>query len=720
MPAGAVHVKRHQKRRPDEPLPYLFYPQPETLTCDDGVLWDVDYNGVDEWNEAVLLTPSGSCSLIALLFWPSDPDSEFPDLTWGVWDDDGPGGLPSTLLDTGTEGPDYDQWFRVDLGSPIFIPFGDDIYIGWLDENGDPYYYNGLDAVLDSCNYWYDGVDWILDPWFDGDFMIRGICELAPVADDVKPGSVTSPGPGVPQGTSLNPEVVIRNMGLNTATFDVICDIDSVGSLILVYSDTVNITGLSSLTDTSVIFSKLWNAASASGINYFVTVYTTLVGDLNPGNDTLTSTTVTYDPSKVIQSPYTASPPTIDGFLTPGEWSGATTRDVSDLIGTPDANDPFGSAAFYVMNDVANLYMAVSAAGDLTTDDFDQIAPYFDDNNDHVFPSAPDTSEGNYWLWKITGADSLSHRWIQAGGVFGNEHLVGYPGAIGDASGHLQFELQVPLGTLAQELNASAGDTVGFFILAIDGFDFSTYGWWPYDTDPTTGWYTPSEYGDIILEEMPIIHDGAMISIDSLPDTLCTDSAYTPCVTAVNSGNVTETFDVHFVIPQAAYDETTTVASLDPGDTARICFPNWTVPSLPDSTWYTMTSCALVPGDTVSGNDCITDSSFAHTCEVGIEEGWREFAAPKVFALGQCTPNPFHRKTDISYQIPAKTEVSLKVYDLSGRLVRTLKDGAQEPGYYTVAWDGRDNDRLAAPSGIYLYRMMAVEFVSTRKLVLLR
>ena len=720
FPAGFMTGKGLRRGKVSEHSAYLFFPALETLACDDGILWDVEYNGDDTWNEAVRLTPSGSCSLIALLFWPSDPDSEAPNLTWGVWDDDGPGGLPSTLLDTGTDGPDYDQWFRVDLGNSIFIPFGDDIYIGWLDENGDPYYYNGVDSILDSCNYWYDGVDWILDPWFDGDFMIRGICEPAPVADDVKPSSVTSPGPGVPQGTSLNPEVVVRNMGLNIATFDVICDIDSVGSLILVYSDTVNITGLSSLTDTSVIFSKLWNAANASGINYLVTVYTTLVGDLNPGNDTLTSTTVTYDPSKVIQSPYTMSPPTINGFLAPGEWSGATTRDVTDLLGTPDPNDPFGSASFYVMNDAASLYMAVDGAADITVDDFDQIALYFDDNHDNAFPSAPDTSEGNYWLWKITGNDSLSHRWIQAGGFLGNEYLVGFPGAIGITSGHQQFELQIPLGSLAQELNASAGDTVGFFILTIDGFDFSTYGWWPYDTDPTTGWYTPSEYGDIILEPAPIIHDGGVVSIDSPVDTVCTDSTYTPCVTVVNFGTATETFDVDFSIPAAAYDETTTVSNLAPSGTTQVCFPDWTVPSLPDSNWYTMTSCAYVSADTDSSNDCITDSVFAHMCVVGIDEGWREFAAPRVFALGQCAPNPFHRKTDIRYQIPVKAEVSLKVYDLSGRLVRTLKDGAQEPGYYTAAWDGRDKNRLKVPSGIYLYRMMAGEFVSTQKLVLLR
>ncbi|TET45152.1 T9SS type A sorting domain-containing protein [candidate division TA06 bacterium] len=189
IPAGTTPEKRLQARKKDGTSPLLFSPQPETMACDDGVLAGVDYNGVEEWNEAVRLTPPGSCSLTALIYWSSDPDLEYPRLTWGVWDDDGPGGLPSTLLDSGTVRPIYDNWFRVDLDSSIFIPLGEDIYIGWLDLHGAPYYVNGLDFFLDSCNYWFDGLEWQFDPWFDGDFMIRGICGyVTGVAEELSPG----------------------------------------------------------------------------------------------------------------------------------------------------------------------------------------------------------------------------------------------------------------------------------------------------------------------------------------------------------------------------------------------------------------------------------------------------------------------------------------------------------------------------------------------------
>ena len=205
IPAGTTPEKRLQARKRDGTSPLLFSPQPETMACDDGVLTGVDYNGVEEWNEAVRLTPSGSCSLTALLYWPSDPDAEFPDLTWGVWDDDGPGGLPSTLLDSGTVTPTYDNWFRLDLGAPILVPLGDNIYVGWFDLNGDPFFVNGFDASFDSCNYWFDGVEWLLDPWFDGDFMIRGICGYATgVAEELSPGGRTPRTPALLQN-SPNP-----------------------------------------------------------------------------------------------------------------------------------------------------------------------------------------------------------------------------------------------------------------------------------------------------------------------------------------------------------------------------------------------------------------------------------------------------------------------------------------------------------------------------------
>jgi len=94
---------------------------------------------------------------------------------------------------------------------------------------------------------------------------------------------------------------------------------------------------------------------------------------------------------------------------------------------------------------------------------------------------------------------------------------------------------------------------------------------------------------------------------------------------------------------------------------------------------------------------------------------------PKFFALGQSYPNPFEKITEIRYQIGIgsrqKSVVSMNIYDITGRLVKTLVNEPQEPGYYKVLWDGKDNLDNAVPSGIYFYRIEAGNFTAMKKIV---
>jgi hypothetical protein len=65
-------------------------------------------------------------------------------------------------------------------------------------------------------------------------------------------------------------------------------------------------------------------------------------------------------------------------------------------------------------------------------------------------------------------------------------------------------------------------------------------------------------------------------------------------------------------------------------------------------------------------------------------------------------PNPFHGSTEIAFSVPASASVSLKVYDISGRLVRTLVEGTLEAGSHRVVWDGRTGAGSATAPGVYL------------------
>jgi hypothetical protein len=94
-------------------------------------------------------------------------------------------------------------------------------------------------------------------------------------------------------------------------------------------------------------------------------------------------------------------------------------------------------------------------------------------------------------------------------------------------------------------------------------------------------------------------------------------------------------------------------------------------------------------------------------------------AAPMV-RLAQNVPNPFRPSTSIRYELKAPGAVSLRVYDVSGRTVRTLIDGHQDALAQAVEWDGTDDAGRAVASGVYFYRLDAPGVSETRRMVLSR
>jgi flagellar hook assembly protein FlgD len=102
----------------------------------------------------------------------------------------------------------------------------------------------------------------------------------------------------------------------------------------------------------------------------------------------------------------------------------------------------------------------------------------------------------------------------------------------------------------------------------------------------------------------------------------------------------------------------------------------------------------------------------------GVEESKEEM--PAGVLLYQNEPNPFVEVTNIKFQIPNKSRVRLKVYDLSGRLVKILVDNEMERGYYEVKWDGRNSFGEKVGEGIYFYELQAGKLKTVKKTILLR
>jgi hypothetical protein len=94
---------------------------------------------------------------------------------------------------------------------------------------------------------------------------------------------------------------------------------------------------------------------------------------------------------------------------------------------------------------------------------------------------------------------------------------------------------------------------------------------------------------------------------------------------------------------------------------------------------------------------------------------------PKTFELYPNVPNPFNPTTSIRYDVPPSGgAVTLHIYDVSGRLVRTLVDGPQTAGQKIAVWNGRDNRGRGVASGIYFYRLQGPGYEKTLKMVLVQ
>jgi hypothetical protein len=88
---------------------------------------------------------------------------------------------------------------------------------------------------------------------------------------------------------------------------------------------------------------------------------------------------------------------------------------------------------------------------------------------------------------------------------------------------------------------------------------------------------------------------------------------------------------------------------------------------------------------------------------------------PAEFSLSANYPNPFNPVTSIDYSVAESEPVEIKLYDMSGKAIRTIVSGLHGPGFYRVQLDASD-----LPSGVYIYTMRSGSFYRSRKMLLLK
>ena len=219
-----------------------------------------------------------------------------------------------------------------------------------------------------------------------------------------------------------------------------------------------------------------------------------------------------------------------------------------------------------------------------------------------------------------------------------------------------------------------------------------------------------------------------------------TDSAYNNWEAAVNLSNTAENASDY---PTIAMGDTVVVAwqelrlggsdfdilaCIDFGDTLNIA-DNATFSTYPHILFQNKAS-----GDTAIPylHTIWSECPPANYYEVGYNklnlkqasgEGQQSAGTPPIPvkpSLSACRPNPFRDRTQISYALPAAGNISLRVYDVMGRTVRTLANGHQKAGSYSVSWDSKDSRGHQVARGVYFYRLDTPGFRAVKKAVVTR
>ena len=160
---------------------------------------------------------------------------------------------------------------------------------------------------------------------------------------------------------------------------------------------------------------------------------------------------------------------------------------------------------------------------------------------------------------------------------------------------------------------------------------------------------------------------------------------------------------------------------VDPGNLDLHLKPN--SPAI-DTGTNTNTTAADFDGNLRPWGAGIDIGAYEYSGATGIYNKTSLKKSPPSFALHQNFPNPFNPETRIWFEITnnskALTNVSLKIYNLQGQLVRSLLDEKKSPGVYTVQWNGLDDSGEKVATGVYLYSITAGDFKATKKMAILK
>ncbi len=272
------------------------------------------------------------------------------------------------------------------------------------------------------------------------------------------------------------------------------------------------------------------------------------------------------------------------------------------------------------------------------------------------------------------------------------------------------FESAVTLSNNIQETYYDIyGQSEGTYFYRVRGQN--DVGWGPFsateDIEVTGGGQVCGDV-DMIPDDDPIyVPPGGSFGLTGFisnpnPDPILTDV----WVGVVHQGNFFELWNFSNI-------------SLNPGQSVNSHL-NQSVPNYaPSGTYDYVAYCGDKPVscDTASFQFTVTGARIPNGADDWTLEGdWgSDNVIPSEYAFSGSYPNPFNAETNITFELPQAGEVTLEIYNLMGQKLTTLVDEYKEAGKHTVTWDAADYS-----SGVYFYKLHAGDFISTKKMSLLK
>ncbi len=210
---------------------------------------------------------------------------------------------------------------------------------------------------------------------------------------------------------------------------------------------------------------------------------------------------------------------------------------------------------------------------------------------------------------------------------------------------------------------------------------------------------------DVVVTDVPGDHGHSLLLTWTLsPDDLVITNynIYRSMSSVLTEALDINSFDSIEALNAAEADSTILIATVQKGQNS------YTDPSVPLSgvTYYYWVEAFYTIGS--------SEKIAAEYLTTGVED------IPIEFSVSSPYPNPFNPSTTIQYAIPSNCRVMLAVYDILGRKVTVLEDRVLPAGIHTAVWDGRNEAGLLAGSGVYLYRLKALNFTHFGKVTFVR